>query len=489
MHASPRVSEVVVTPIRGKAFADLTARVDSPADLSPKDARVELERTGQGGPGKVEWLNPKSTFARKEDHWTVSVSKLPLEPGENRFRISVSNDDGLSREAGPSETITYQPPRQPEGEKASPPVVEIFSPGFQQKFTTQQCDVEFKVRSASPLLGIKLVRRNNSGKSEVLFQADATQASTFEKKLKVTLWPLENCFVLEAKNAAGPGKPATATAIHVRPPVQVVIDSLVTPKAGKREFKPEILPNNRARFSELLPSSWVVLKGRVIWDSPSSHKQFENADLLVRVNGTLSGKLKLMPQLDNQLEDRFERGVRLATPTSHVKVELSGVPTESIAAGDFTVNCEAKDHRERLHVLVIGVGPYNVDQLREQALSAFKGRLVDPTTGRFTSPAFEEDGYLHGPLVGEAASRNRVQNMLDRIQEALVRPESSMDEAPTEIIVIYYVGDERLRTGATALRLGAGEGEELELDEISQHFSETRGNQVFLLDVNHDPDS
>ena len=63
-----------------------------------------------------------------------------------------------------------------------------------------------------------------------------------------------------------------------------------------------------------------------------------------------------------------------------------------------------------------------------------------------------------------------------------------MDEAPTEIIVIYYMGDERHTTDATALRLGAGEGEEVEMEEISQYFSETRGNQVFLLDVNHDPD-
>jgi hypothetical protein len=159
-----------------------------------------------------------------------------------------------------------------------------------------------------------------------------------------------------------------------------------------------------------------------------------------------------------------------------------------MAAGEFTVSCAAKDHRERLHLLVIGVGPYDANQLRDQAVSAFRGQLVEGSANRFKSPAFEEDGYLYGPLVGERATRNRVQRMLERIHEALVRPESRMDQAPTEIVVIYYVGDERFRTSARALRLGAGEGEELELDEISQHFSETRGNQVFLLDVNHDPD-
>ena len=489
----PRVSQVAITSIQGRPFADLTARVDSPADLSPKDARVEIERSGQGGPGRVEWLDQKSTFDRKVDHWTMSVSELPLEPGENRFRIWVSNDHGQSREPGRSETITYRPPRQPEGEEIFPLVVEIVSPGDKQKLPTPLCDVEFSVRSASPPHEIKLVQRNDSGKHVVLFQSDAAPArpgawaGTFERKLKVELWPEENRFELQAKNAGGTKKDHV-TVRYVQRPVRVVIDSLVAPKAGGREFKPEILTNNRAQFPEPLPSSWVVLKGRVIWDSASAHKKFENADLLVRVNGTLCSKLKLVPQLDNELEDRFETGVRLATPTSHVKVDLAGVPTESIAAGDFTVTCEAKDHWERLHLLVIGVGPYKADQLRDQALSAFKGRLVDQSTGRFKSPAFQEDGYLYGPLVGEAAQRNHVLNLLARIHEALIKPETSLDEAPTEIIVIYYVGDERHTTDATALRLGAGEGEEVELEEISQYFSETRGNQVFLLDVNHDPD-
>jgi hypothetical protein len=50
------------------------------------------------------------------------------------------------------------------------------------------------------------------------------------------------------------------------------------------------------------------------------------------------------------------------------------------------------------------------------------------------------------------------------------------------------VGDQRHTTDATALRLGAGEGEEVQLEEISQNFSDTRANQIFLLDVNHDPD-
>ncbi len=236
------------------------------------------------------------------------------------------------------------------------------------------------------------------------FKPTPRRPRTFEKKLKVSLWPLENRFELQAKNAGGPSKPDRVTATYVRPPVRIVIDSLVAPTAGGSEFKPEILSNNRSRFSKPLPSSWVVLKGRVIWESASAHKKFEKSDLLVRVNGTLCSKVKLVPQLGNELEDRFETGVRLATPTSRVRVDLADVPTESIDAGDFTVTCEAKDHRERLHLLVIGVGPYEADQLRDQALSAFKGRLVDPSTGRFKSPAFQEDGYLYGPLVGESAT-------------------------------------------------------------------------------------
>ena len=74
------------------------------------------------------------------------------------------------------------------------------------------------------------------------------------------------------------------------------------------------------------------------------------------------------------------------------------------------------------------------------------------------------------PLSAKQHTRNRVLNLLARIHEALIKPESSLDEAPTEIIVIYYVGDERHTTDATALRLGAGEGEEVEMEEISQQL-------------------
>ena len=488
----PKVREVNVSPIQGRPSASLTARVDSPDDLTPTDARVEIDRPGRGGPGRVEWLEQRPTLDRKGDYWVASVRDLPLEPGENRFRIWVSNGHGRSREPGRSETITYIPPEQPKREELIPPVVEIVSPGDAVSFSVPRCELEFRVRSATSPREIKLVRLYGSGKHEVAFPHGAEPpisgpwGGTLEKNVNVALDEGENRFELLATNAGGTNR-AHITVSYAQPPVQVVIDSLTVPKAGGIEFKPEIRTNNRPEFPQRLPGSWVVLRGRVIWARPMVRDEFQNADLRVRVNGTLCSKLKLAPRPDDSLQVPFETGVRLATPTNRVSVDLAGVPRDAITPGEFTIICEAKDLRQRLHLMVIGVGPYKADQLRDQALAAFKGQLVDPSTNQFESPAFQEDGYLYGPLVGDEARHTRVVNLLAMIRKSLIKPESHLDEAPTEIVVIYYVGDERHTAEGTALHLGTGEGEEVEMEVFSQFFSETRANQVFLLDVTHDP--
>src|SRR5262249_42251571 len=227
-------------------------------------------------------------------------------------------------------------------------------------------------------------------------------------------------FELHASNAAGIDK-ATVTVSYARPPVQVVIDTLRVPGAGGVEFKPRMRTNNRPEFPEPLPGSWVVLKGKVIWARPALRDEFRNADLRIHINGTLCAKLKLAPLPGDNLEVSFEAGVRLATPTNRVSVDLAGVPTDAVTPGEFRVTCDAKDLRQRLHLLVIGVGSYRADQLRDQALGAFKGQLVDPSTNEFKSPAFQEGGYLYGPLVGDEARLTRVVTLLDAINKSLIK--------------------------------------------------------------------
>src|SRR5262249_41960366 len=102
----PRVGAATIKSIPDRPFANLSARVDSPAGLNPTAARVEIDRPGRGGPGRVESVEQKPTFQREDDHWIVSFSEVPLEPGENRFRIWASNEHGESREPGRSVILT-----------------------------------------------------------------------------------------------------------------------------------------------------------------------------------------------------------------------------------------------------------------------------------------------------------------------------------------------------------------------------------------------
>ena len=102
------------------------------------------------------------------------------------------------------------------------------------------------VRSASPPHEIKLVQRNDSGKHVVLFQSDAAPASLAlgrhlreeaEGRALAGGEPLRAASQERVRRA----KQDHVTVRYVQRPVRVVIDSLVAPKAGGREFKPEIL--------------------------------------------------------------------------------------------------------------------------------------------------------------------------------------------------------------------------------------------------------
>ncbi len=242
-------------------------------------------------------------------------------------------------------------------------------------------------------------------------------------------------------------------------------------------MQPHFAPDQGLSFPEPLRSSWVRLRGRVIWQHASVREHLRDAPLQVRVNGTLWRQQKLRHRPDGGLEEPFEMDVRLATTTSRLSVRLAGAPEEARTAGEFTVSCPAATLRQRLHLLVIGVGATDTQSLRTQALQAFMGHDLDPATGRFETPAYQAGARLYGPLIGRQARRNAVLAWLNEIRKTLIRPDVTYEDAPTEFVFVSYQGEQRLTRTTTVLRLGHDEGEEIGIDEIARAFDGTRGNR------------
>ena len=84
---------------------------------------------------------------------------MPLERGKNSISLRAANADGWSRNPGLL-TVEYVPPPPPKAE------IELIRPRQNVVVTSPHFEVEFLVRSASPLVAVELARG-----PEVLFRA------------------------------------------------------------------------------------------------------------------------------------------------------------------------------------------------------------------------------------------------------------------------------------------------------------------------------
>ncbi len=211
-----------VTPLGDRPFADLSARVETPSGLDPTRARLEITGSSSRDPVIVE----EASFQRVGDHWTLSARALPLGEGENRVRVWAWNRDGRSLVPGQSQPVRYRKPPPP------PPFVEIVQPGRDLPLRVPRCPFAFRVRSTSPLRSVELVRRRDQSDraAESLFHYEpppARPADHLERTLDLVLVAGDNALEVRAVNAGGLAT-ARVKIEYVPPPVQVLVDDLVT---------------------------------------------------------------------------------------------------------------------------------------------------------------------------------------------------------------------------------------------------------------------
>lgn len=298
----------------------------------------------------------------------------------------------------------------------------------------------------------------------------------------------ENCVELRATNRDGMGV-AKATVSRITPPVRVRIDKLVSATRKTQVLTPVSRGENRIEFVEGASDGPVWLFGRVVWGSEEAKKARAAKRVQVWVNGFPQVETTLATPPGAGLEGQFQAGLLLNSKDNIIEVKLPGIAR---AAGDpptFSVACRNPEQRQRLHLLIIGVGSETEEEVKARALQALHGEMVPGSKVAFKTPAFRS-GILHFTLCKDVRLE-RVLYQLERIRLE-IKPLSDATKFPigTEVVVIYYQGGIWMDEGKAVLQLRRG-GERNNKDVISfqdlrDSFAGTRGATLCLLDVNGD---
>jgi hypothetical protein len=189
------------------------------------------------------------------------------------------------------------------------------------------------------------------------------------------------------------------------------------------------------------------------------------------------------------LEGHFQAGLLLNRKDNQIEVKLPGIAR---AAGDppsFSVACRNPEQRQRLHLLIIGVGSETEEELKARALQALRGEMLPGSKVAFKTPAFKS-GILHFTLCKDVRIE-RVLYQLEKIRLE-IKPLNDATRFPigTEVVVIYYQGGIWIDDGKAVLQLRRGvernNKDVISFQELRNSFAGTRGATLCLLDVNGD---
>ena len=474
----PRILEVKapVTPETGSTT--VAAVVESATDLS--EAQVEVLHGGESTWARAEFSRQAGST------WNVTSVNVPLEPGESHVRVRARNEDGWNHNVGPAAALTFTRPVPKE-----PPMLE--APQIPLTTGLGEIPVPIAVRSARPLVKTELRRLLSEsdwetvevGRLEPAGQDDRGRTryrGTATARLNDGL----NHFELIATSEDGPSRLKFVVS-RIQPPIRFAIDGF-----GVEADRTTVLPPNRPVAEG---RTWIV--GRVIWPDAEVQRRSGSARLQVLVNGFPQVESPLRPARgaapasgspgNGPLETPFRAGILLNRPENRVELKLSG----TVAASDrlpVSINCLKPNLKQRLHMLVIGIGAQDKLALKRLAIQAVNGELASTRSNErvFKTPAFTT-GRVYGPLCDEF-TKMHVMAQISLICEQ-IRLRNNSGEAPdgSEVVLIYYQGGEWLGDDKASLLIRRGRDrqyvEGVTVDELVRPFVNTRGAKLLLLDV------
>jgi hypothetical protein len=476
----PQVGSFAVKMQAGRPFAQVSARVASLTALT----RAEVQVVHESGAAPAAQTYVARREQRAQDDWAVSA-EVPLEQGANQIILRTWNEDGASLEE--RKRLVYEQPveRKPDIIVETPEKINVGRPAV---------PLRFRVRSESPLARVELFGHRTSASPVSLAKLPvqtlargAEGGFELREDREMLLAPGPNSFTIEAENAGGVASVELLFTYTV-PPLRVVIDG-VEPGAGGDAQVPQARVAGPPSLSRPMPQSTIVLRGRVLWADTDSLRDQGNPRLQVWVNGFPHVVAALEPAVAGSQERVFRAEVLLSRlEDNEIDLRLGGAPLDVLGDRKFLASCRQVQPNWRLHLLVMGIGAVDQNELRDRAIAALKGRPVDAEEGTFETPAFPT-----AKLYGLGRAEISGPWIIGRLRE--IRKAIAMGPRPSnDVVILYYQGGEVVDVDdqEPCLRLRPGEGmtenDLIRLREIKQRLDQTRGAKLFLLDVTHAPD-
>jgi len=476
----PQILSVERPTVGDRPLVFVSAAAESPEDLPLTRARVLVR--GEV-PGSSDRVLDDVHFRKQGRAWLITARDVPIEVGTNTIRVLAWNRDGPSLESGRVEGVVYRKPPPPK------PDIEILNPGRDATVGSPRFEVEFRVRTSSTLRKVELTRARSSIEREVLFTADADRLAKGGGDFEVRATPVvalkngDNILQVTAVNEGGEAV-ATVTVGYIPPPVRVVVDKIEAKARGGATIVPVVRQDNRIVFAAPAPDGHAWIYGRVIWPDGEQSRSKETSRAQVWVNHFPQSRTELKPRVGHANEKEFRARLMLSRKENHVEIKLSDLPREAGDRPEFTLGCLRPERRQRLHLIIVGIGWQDEFALRDRALRALHGNLVGKSGVEFETPAFPE-GRVYGPLCQDVTKTELVYQF-DRIRKT-IDPLRDAPNAPEEVVLFYYQGGEWIEDGKSYLRLRTGRGRNhrdvIAVDDLAGFFEGTRGAQIFLLDV------
>jgi WD40 repeat protein len=477
----PRILEVQAPKESTKPLADVSARVQSALEITREQVEADVN-------GREVARDRIQVQKQDANTWRVELKDVPLDPAKNVLHLYVSNTEARSRQPGTA-TITFQPPNPG-------PVVEFLSPPMDTKVTDPELDVRFRVKSAEPLQRVELVRE---GKKPLRRTFDLTNQQpnaqgyyafdekNFPKELKD--FPLEakdNILRVEAVNSGG-AQYAAVVVNYISIPVTLTIDKIVPVDPATSQPGQAIVPEVRSNGSLAVrrsPQGRIRIEGHVTWSKENDAQLQKTGLVRVFVNGFQQIPGPLEEPAGKERRRNFSADVLLnRLEGNFVELDLPDIKQDASNRTEFSVGSLNPVKGQRLHMLIVGVGEKDEDQLKTKAVTAL--RATTNPQGKSSSPGFE-DVHFYGPLTGYV-SPEQVYTQLCLIKKTidLHSPEGSAND----VVMVYYLGQETVDGQGHFFRTSASKFDPeltrsaITCDGLSAYFTETLGAQILLLDV------